>query len=151
MTEVSLFRLYVLRATYLLIVVGLGVDVWPELFHHPPTWTLMRGVACCFLSTIALLSLLGLRYPVRMLPLLVFELVWKVTWLVAFGLPAVRTGALDAATQETIKACLLGVVIFPLAIPWPYMYAQYFKHPADRWGRAPRAAIIGAANLRSEG
>ena len=29
MNEVSIFRLYVLRALYLLFVVGLGILVWP--------------------------------------------------------------------------------------------------------------------------
>lgn len=34
MAGVSLFRLYALRASYLLIAVGLGVYIWPAIFHH---------------------------------------------------------------------------------------------------------------------
>ena len=36
MNEVSLFRLYLLRSLYLLIVVGLGIMRWPEVINiHP--------------------------------------------------------------------------------------------------------------------
>ena len=34
MNEVSLFRLYLLRALYLLIVVGLGIVRWPEVIQQ---------------------------------------------------------------------------------------------------------------------
>ena len=40
-TEVSLFRLYVLRAMYLVLVVGLGAMIVPELLNHELT---SRGV-----------------------------------------------------------------------------------------------------------
>jgi hypothetical protein len=32
-----------------------------------------------------------------------------------------------------MKACLMGVVLFPLVIPWGYVLANYVKAPADRW------------------
>ena len=35
--EVSLFRLYVLRAMYLLLIVGLGGMIVPEIVSHPLT------------------------------------------------------------------------------------------------------------------
>jgi hypothetical protein len=37
--EVSLIRLYLLQAVYLLIGAGLAVTVWPTMLHHGP-WTL---------------------------------------------------------------------------------------------------------------
>src|SRR5437867_1945536 len=43
MQEVSTFRLYLLRATYLLIVVGLGVEIWPGILHPPEHLEHMRG------------------------------------------------------------------------------------------------------------
>ena len=38
MAKVSLWRLYALRAGYLLLVVGLGVEIWPGIIHggRPP-------------------------------------------------------------------------------------------------------------------
>ncbi len=133
MRELSTFRLYLLRATYLLIAVGLGSDVWPALVGHPLSWTLWHGVGVSLLVAVTLLAALGVRYPVRMLPLLLFELVWKTVWLVAIALPLWTAGQIDAGTAETILACGLGLVIFPLVIPWPYVLAEFVRRPGDRW------------------
>lgn len=139
MNDVSSFRLYVLRATYLLIVVGLGMMIWPLLLDAPETAEHFRGVTWCLLSTVGVLALLGLRYPVRMLPLLLFELIWKATWVVAIGLPLRSAGPLEGAFAETWFANLFGLVILPLAIPWGHVYRRYIREPGDRWAwsRAP--------------
>ncbi len=68
-----------------------------------------------------------------MLPLLLFELVWKSIWLIAIALPLWCAHQLDADALETVRACLMGIVIFPIAIPWPYVLANYVKKPGDRW------------------
>lgn len=101
MNEVSLFRLYVLRATYLLLVVGIGATIWPLLLNAPEAAEHFRGVTWCLLGTVALLALLGLRYPLKMLPLLFFELVWKTTWIVTVGIPLRSSGQLTGAFRET--------------------------------------------------
>ena len=93
----------------------------------------MRGVVRSVLGAVALLSVLGIRYPVRMLPLLFFELVWKSIWVLSFGLPLWSAHRLDAGTGETMQACLMGVVLFPLVIPWRYVFTHYVKAPGDRW------------------
>ncbi len=132
-TEVSLFRLYALRATYLLLVVGLGSIIWPAIIHHPNAWTLMHGVACSLLAAVTALAVLGLRYPLKMLPLLFFELVWKSIWLIAIALPLWSAHHIDADTAETVRDCLMGIVLFPLVIPWRYVLASYMRTPGDRW------------------
>jgi hypothetical protein len=129
---VSLFRLYVLRAMYLLIVVGLGVVVWPGVIHRARPWELMEGVVACMLAAFSALCVLGLRYPLRMLPLLMWEMLWKAIWLIDVALPAWRAGAMDAATGRVASDCLL-VVIIPLVIPWRYMFDHYLKKAGDRW------------------
>jgi hypothetical protein len=132
MRDVSLFRLYLLRATYLLLVVGLGIEIWPGVVHHSLTLPLMNSVVRSLLAAVAVLALVGLRYPLQMLPLLLFELVWKTIWLVAFALPLTLAHRVDANTHETIVDCLTGI-IFPIVIPWPYVFANYFRKPGDRW------------------
>lgn len=129
---VSLARLYALRATYLLIAVGLGVEIWPGILHHDRPWGLMQGVVNCVLGAVSLLALLGLRHPLKMLPLLFFEMVWKSLWLIVVALPLWRAGPMDAGTAETVLACLMGV-IFPLVIPWRHVVASYVTGAGDRW------------------
>lgn len=136
MNEVSIVRLYVLRATYLLMVVGVGTMIWPLLLGAPEVAEHFRGVTWCLLSTVALLAVVGLRYPLKMLPLLFFELVWKTTWVIAIGLPLRGAGQLEGAFRETWIANLMGLVIFPLAIPWGYVVRKYIREPGDRWSWA---------------
>ena len=132
MRDVSTFRLYLLRATYLLLVVGLGMQMWPGVLHHSLTLPLMNGVVRSLLATVGLLALLGLRYPLQMLPLLFFELTWKAIWLLAFALPLKLAHQIDVDTSETIFACSMGI-IFPIVIPWSYVVTHYAKQPGDRW------------------
>lgn len=140
MSEVSTFRLYLLRATYLFMVVGLGLHIWPGILHPPKDLELIRGVVRSLLGAVCLLAAVGIRYPLKMLPLLFFELVWKSIWILAFGLPLWSAHQLDPDSRETMKACLMGIVLFPLVIPWGYVFANFVKVPGHRWRKqvAPR-------------
>jgi hypothetical protein len=132
MHELSLPRLYIMRAAYLLIVVGMGMQVWPEIISPAKPWGLMQGVVQCMLGALTLLSLWGVFQPVRMIPVLLFELVWKSIWLLVVALPKWQAGTMDDGTAGTAFACLLGVV-FIIAIPWPYVWSHYLRGPVDRW------------------
>jgi hypothetical protein len=149
MSEVSTLRLYLLRATYLLILVGMGLQIWPLILQHPSDLEHYRGVTRSLIGGVTLLCALGIRYPLRMLPLLLFELVWKTTWVLSFGLPAWQAHQMTPDMQETMKACLMGVVIFPLVIPWGYVWANYVKAPGDRWRTRPGAAPAAATGRAS--
>jgi hypothetical protein len=129
--SVSLVRLYVLRAIYLLIALGQGSIQLPLFFHHVH-WTLMSGVAHSFLLALALLSLVGIRYPLQMLPLLVYELLWKTSWLVGIALPLWLSNQFDADTQQSFYEIAPIVVLIPI-IPWHYVWANYIRKPGDRW------------------
>lgn len=138
MPDVSIARLYLLRATYLLIVVGLGTAIWPLILFPSAEPEHYRGVVRALLAAVSLLALLGLRYPLQMLPLLLFELVWKAIWVLAMGLPLWLGDRFDPATRDTWNACLAGLVLFPLVIPWRYVFEAYVKAPSDRWRNALR-------------
>jgi hypothetical protein len=132
-SEVSLVRLYVLRAAYLLLIVGIGGMVGPEILSHPIT---SRGVIAALLGGIGLLAIIGLRYPLQMLPLLMFEFTWKLIWVAAYGLPQWWAGQLTPVTSEDLANTLFGVVLMPLMIPWPFVWRHYVKQPGARWRRA---------------
>lgn len=135
MTEVSMFRLYVLRAAYLLLVVGLGLTIWPAILDHGPAWPLMNGVVSCLLAAVSVLALLGIRYPLQMLPVLLFELTWKAIWLIAVALPLWSADQMDARTWQTVRDCVPTIILL-VAIPWGYVVAHYVKRPGDPWRRA---------------
>jgi hypothetical protein len=135
MSEISTLRVYLLRALYLLLVVGLGTVIWPGIIHHSLELPLMNGVVRSLLGAMGLLALLGLRYPLQMLPLLFFEMTWKVIWLLAFAVPLYSAGKMDDDTLSSVYQCLV-IVIFPFLIPWDHVWANYIKKPGDRWKKA---------------
>jgi hypothetical protein len=134
MSEASTFRLYLLRAMYLFMAVGLAIFELPALLH-PENLSRLDSVVLSVLAAFALLALLGIRYPLKMLPLLFFELLWKSVWVVAFGLPLLLSGGLDPNTTATLTACLVGVVLVPLVTPWGYVLEHYLRAPGARWGK----------------
>ncbi|MET0319574.1 MAG: hypothetical protein ABW069_02500 [Duganella sp.] len=130
MPHVSLFRLYLLRAVYLIIAVGLGISIWPGILHHDQPWTPMQGFVNCMLGAFGLLCALGLRYPLQMLPVLLWELLWKSLWLLVVALPAIQAGPLDQLMKENLFAVGL-VVMIPIVLPWRYLVDHYIRKPAD--------------------
>jgi len=127
--EVSLARLYILRAMYLLLVIGGAIVFLPQLISHELT---ARGVIPSMLGGVWVLACFGLRYPLQMLPILLFELVWKTIWLIDYGLPQWRGGVHTTQFAEDFKAIALGVILIPI-IPWGYVFRHYLKMPGPRW------------------
>jgi hypothetical protein len=84
------------------------------------------------MSLLAFLGFLGLRYPVRLLPIHLFESLWKLIWLAVVALPQAAAGDMDSATQELMPSCLL-VVIIVAVIPWRYVWHHYVQAKGDRW------------------
>jgi hypothetical protein len=128
--EVSLARIYVLRATYLLLVIGLGGMIVPDVVSHP---VISRGVIPSLLGAVWVLAFVGLKYPLEMLPLLMFEFAWKSIWMVAYGLPQWSAGQLPPTFAEDSFNIGLGVILMPLVIPWGYVYRHYVKQSGARW------------------
>ena len=133
MSEVSTLRLYLLRAMYLLMAVGLGLTVWPAIIAPPDTAANANTVVRALLGALGLLAVVGLRYPLRMLPLLLFELLWKLIWVVAFALRMWLDTGLNEYASETLFACMMGVVLVPIVMPWRYLFVYYVRSSGDPW------------------
>lgn len=132
-----LWRLYVLRFGYLFMGGGLAVVKWPLLFQRDRPWELMEGVVNCLLIALSIMALIGLRYPLRMLPILLFESAWKVLWLAVVALPVWVLGDPDLATRVMTRD-LLFVVVILLVIPWDHVWSQYVIKRGDRWRASGR-------------
>ena len=128
--EVSLARIYVLRATYLLLVIGLGAMIVPDVVSHP---VISRGVIPSLLGAVWVLAFVGLKYPLKMLPLLMFEFAWKSIWMLAYGLSQWYASQLPATFAEDSFNIGVGVILMPLVIPWGYVYRHYVKQSGARW------------------
>ena len=139
--SVSLPRLYLLRVGYLVVAVGLALTKWPLLTNHDRPWPLFEGVETCMLVALSLLAFLGLRYPLQMLPILLFELAWKFIWVAVVVLPLWISNQMDPATLNVFYTCLVVLIVLAV-IPWRYVVAHYVMKKGDRWrsDRAPTAS-----------
>ena len=117
---------------YLFIALGLGLYVWPGVIDPARHWGLLQGQVSCMLTSFSLLCILGLRYPLQMLPALLWEVGWKTLWLLLVPLPQWMAGHIDESIKPSIFACLMVVLVY-IAIPWRYVYAHYVKTRGDRW------------------
>lgn len=130
--ELPLWRLYTLRICYLILAGGIGTFFWPSIIHHTSEFAIAEGVRFSLLGGLGLAAVLGLRYPVQMIPLLLFELTWKAIYLVAFALPLWSAHQINDAVAADIQAVLMVVIFIPL-IPWVYVFRNYVTKRGDRW------------------
>ncbi|MCL2912789.1 hypothetical protein L2725_03150 [Shewanella corallii] len=133
---VSILRLNLLRAMYLFMAFGLGMTIWPEIISFSWGVADTDSVVYAMLGALGLLCLLGVLYPLKMLPLLIFELAWKLIWVLGFALRMHLDAGLDEYATETLAACLLGIILVPLVVPWGYFFSHYIKAPAEPWRRS---------------
>lgn len=129
--ELSLLRLTAMRGAYLVMAVGLAIVKWP-LLPTASTLPLFEGVTLALLVAMSLLALVGVRHPVLMLPVLLFESLWKLIWLGVVALPRAVAGTMDDATAQVAVNCLV-VVIVLAAVPWSSAWRRFVREPGDRW------------------
>ena len=130
-SELSLTRLHLMRVGYLLMGVGLVLVKWP-LLPEAATLSLYEGVTLCLLTAMSLLAFLGLRYPIKLIPVLLFESAWKILWFALVALPRATSGGLDAAATQIAINCSLVIVILAVT-PWRYVWQHYVRAGGDRW------------------
>ena len=131
MQSPSLVRLNLLRALYLLLAFGLSVQFWPLLLGPIAAEPVYESFVSAILSALALVSFIGLIAPLKMLPVLLFEIAWKTIWLTTVALPQWRAGNMT----EDVAAQLFAVgMIAPFIVifPWRYFFATIASN-ADRW------------------
>ncbi len=133
--ELPLWRLHLMRVGYLVMGLGLALVKWPVVIGYDSSVPLYEGVVAVLLTAMSLLAFLGLRYPVRLLPILLFESLWKLIWLSVVALPALAAGNVDDDMGEMVFACSWGVIIVAV-VPWRYVWQRYGTAKGDPWRRA---------------
>jgi hypothetical protein len=138
--ELSTRRLNFMRCGYAFMGVGLAIVKWPNLVQNVSALPVSEGVVACLLTAMSLLAFLGLRYPIGLLPILLFEVIWKVIWIAAVAVPHLVADDLNAATREVLFNCSL-VVIIVAVTPWRYAWKRYVRTPGDPWRGRARPAV----------
>lgn len=129
---VAIWQVTALRLFYLLIAVVMGGMIWSELIFAKGDVQPMRAVVQAMLAALSLLCVLGLRYPLKMLPLLFFEMGWKTIWIIFIAYPAWAGGTVTAQIEGLFWECI-PVAIMYLIMPWRYIWHHYGQAPTEAW------------------
>jgi hypothetical protein len=130
--DLPTWRLNLMRVGYLVMGVGLALVKWPLVIGYDQSMPLYEGVVAVLLTAMSLLAFLGLRYPVRLLPILLFETLWKVIWLSVVALPAVLADQVSQAMSEIIVNFAPEIIIVAVT-PWRYVWQRYVVAKGDPW------------------
>jgi hypothetical protein len=122
--EPTKLRCNLLRLLYLIMAAGLAITVWPSVLSHDTVQAHSGPGAQSMMAAMGALAVIGLRFPLKMLMLLVFEVFWKLIFLLSFALPLWLTGQPDAASWENVWACLIAMAFIPI-IPWRYWFTSF--------------------------
>ena len=135
-TSLSVRRMNLMRIGYLVMVVGLALVKWPLFFQDGGIGSLplFEGVVAALLTAMSILALIGLKHPMRMLPVLVFESLWKVIWLAAVGVPHLSAGNMDEQMSSMLFSISFVVIILAVT-PWDHVWRHYLRAPGAPWRR----------------
>ncbi|MGB3078038.1 MAG: hypothetical protein WBB31_03085 [Saprospiraceae bacterium] len=125
---ISKFRFYLLRFIYLVNAVLLGSSVWTEIFTHEGLWEPLPGVAFSFWAAFSVLAILGVFYPLKMIPLLLVQFSYKLIWLIIVAYPLWLTDHLAGSSAQGLAAInFKGIIVDLLVIPWPYVLKNFIS------------------------
>ena len=107
---------------------GLAIIVIPNtmcsIFRWPTQDPVVYGVAGSIWLAFGLVAILGLRAPLKFVPLLVLQLCYKCIWLVGVFLPLVITGKFPLYGILHLLIFVSYIVGDLIAIPFPYVFAK---------------------------
>ena len=118
-------NIFAMRAIYVLMAVFLGIDVWGHILSQPQPWNPSEAVNWSIWAAFTMMAVLGIFRTVQMIPLLVFEALYKSIWLLLVALPLWQADDLSAQTTEGLIFPFALVVLPIVAIPWGYVCRNY--------------------------
>jgi hypothetical protein len=124
--DVSLARFWVPRAFCILFFLAGPFIALPDVIHPDPA---VRGLMSSIVAGFWVMSILGLRDPLRIMPIFLFEFTWKTIWLLAFGLPRWWSGTEWPHLRQDLWEIGAFPLLLALVIPWGYVWRHYIRAP----------------------
>jgi hypothetical protein len=107
----------------------LGKDTWTHILTHQGPWDPTNAVAWCVWTAFATLAGIGIIRPLKMLPMVLLEIFYKVLWLILVAYPLWSKGKLAGSPAEGITSGFLWVILPIVAVPWGYVFVNYIYKP----------------------
>ncbi|WP_333820928.1 hypothetical protein [Ohtaekwangia sp.] len=120
-------QVYLLRLVFILTFLFVGMDSWSEIIRHQGDWNNMNAVAFSVWAAYSSLALLGILKPLKMLPVMAFQILYKVIWLIIVAYPLWANGTLESSPAAGMTKAFLWVILPIVAMPWGYFFRMFFQ------------------------
>ena len=114
---------------------GLAMVVVPEtvrsIFGWPVQDPIVYGVTGCVWLAFGLLSILGLKSPLKFVPILLMQLTYKSVWFIGVVIPLLISG--EFPTYAILHVVVMGSYITGdlVAIPFSYVFSKKVSVDVD--------------------
>ena len=131
---VPLWKTWGLRIIFAAMVIVLGSKQLNYLLEGASEWSNWRGLGHSMLFTLAVLAIGGVFRPLAFLPVMIYEMAWKIVWLAVVALPPWLAGEQIPGIVNA-QSSIIGIGILMILIPWKYVWWRYFAQPIEPWRR----------------
>lgn len=130
MNQDAEFRMGWIKGMYVYTILGAGgfglmmlfvPGLVDTVFGIPAKDPMLYGVAASAWLGFGLLSVLGLRSPVKFLPVLLMQCVYKTIWVLGVLLPLIVKGELPGYAPLMIVVMVSYIIGDLIAIPFPHV------------------------------
>lgn len=122
-----------LRFMYVYTIVGAGgfgvgmlfiPDVVKSIMGFPPQDPVVFGITASVYTAFALLSILGLRSPLKFAPVLLLQLVYKTIWLAGVVLPLLLSGRFPLYATTVLVIFVSYIIGDLVALPFSHLFSS---------------------------
>ncbi len=118
-------NIYLLRLLFTLMFLFLTYDSWSTILNHKGPWDNTRAAAWCMWGSYSFISFIGILRPLKMLPIVLFEIIYKITGLLIVAYPLWVNGELIGSPAEGMTNVFVWVLFPIVAMPWRYFFKTY--------------------------
>ena len=118
-------NIYLLRILFTLMFLFLSYDSWMHIIKHTGTWEAADSAAWCMWGSYSIISFIGIIRPLKMLPIILFEIIYKITWLAVVAYPLWEKNELTGSPVEYTANVFVFVLLPVLFMPWRYFIRTY--------------------------
>jgi hypothetical protein len=94
-------------------------------------------------ASYSLLSIIGVFHPLKMIPIALFEILYKIVWLIIVACPLWSANQLAGSPAEEMTRAFLWVPLIIVATPWKYVLHKYVLNRKTQSARRPASLMTG--------
>jgi hypothetical protein len=118
-------NIYLLRLLFTLMFLFLTYESWNHILKHTGPWDNANAAAWCMWGSYSVISFIGVLRPLKMLPIVLFEIVYKTAWLFIVAYPLWVKNELIGSAAEGMTRVFIWVVFPIVAMPWRYFFRTH--------------------------